>query len=102
MPKERVLYILGAGFSAPLGIPVMHNFLLKAKDQHALGPAQSFADVFRLVDSMSKVKNFCTAELFNVEEVLSILEMQEELAGTSDRALYVPRAECRWTRRFCY
>ncbi|WP_175406349.1 hypothetical protein [Bacillus sp. FJAT-27264] len=28
---EKVVYILGAGFSAPLGIPVMSNFIMKAK-----------------------------------------------------------------------
>lgn len=29
---QRVAYLLGAGFSAPLGLPVMSNFLAKAKD----------------------------------------------------------------------
>jgi hypothetical protein len=29
---EKVTYILGAGFSAPLGLPVMGDFLLKSKD----------------------------------------------------------------------
>lgn len=29
---EKVVYILGAGFSAPLGLPVMSNFLVKSKD----------------------------------------------------------------------
>ena len=28
---ERVVYLLGAGFSAPLGLPVMSNFLEKSK-----------------------------------------------------------------------
>jgi hypothetical protein len=28
---EKVVYLLGAGFSAPLGLPVMSNFLIKAK-----------------------------------------------------------------------
>ena len=28
---EKVVYLLGAGFSAPLGIPVMGNFLTRSK-----------------------------------------------------------------------
>ncbi len=32
MSIQRVAYLLGAGFSAPLGLPVMSNFLAKAKD----------------------------------------------------------------------
>ena len=29
---EKITYVLGAGFSAPLGIPVMRDFLTKSKD----------------------------------------------------------------------
>ena len=29
---EKVVYLLGAGFSAPIGIPVMRNFLTKSRD----------------------------------------------------------------------
>ena len=29
---EKVVYILGAGFSAPLGLPVISNFYEKSKD----------------------------------------------------------------------
>jgi len=32
---ERVVYILGAGFSAPLGLPVMNDLMIKAKDLYA-------------------------------------------------------------------
>jgi hypothetical protein len=37
---DRVVYLLGAGFSAPLGLPVMSNFLMKSKD--LFEPQQTF------------------------------------------------------------
>lgn len=33
---ENVVYILGAGFSAQFGLPIMSNFLEKSKDMYAL------------------------------------------------------------------
>jgi len=35
---EKVVYLLGAGFSAPLGLPVMSNFLEKSKDIYFADP----------------------------------------------------------------
>ena len=35
---DRGVYIVGAGFSAPLGLPVMSNFLMKSKDMYPLDP----------------------------------------------------------------
>lgn len=35
---DKVVYLLGAGFSAPIGLPVMGNFLEKSKDQHYADP----------------------------------------------------------------
>jgi len=51
-PKKRfdhVVYILGAGFSAPLGLPVMANFLEISKDMFASDPEtyRDFAKVFK-------------------------------------------------------
>lgn len=33
---ENVVYILGAGFPAQFGLPIMSNFLEKSKDMYAL------------------------------------------------------------------
>ena len=51
---EKVCYILGAGFSAPLGLPVMTNFLARAKDLYAQEPErfEYFQDVFDLIKDM--------------------------------------------------
>jgi hypothetical protein len=83
---EKVVYLLGAGFSAPLGLPVMSNFLVRSKD---LFGAQSdkyrhFEDVFKTIAHMHVCKSYFEADLFNIEEILSILEMREGLESTSE------------------
>lgn len=79
----RVVYMLGAGFSAPLGLPVMSTFLSKSKDLYFSDPEaySHFATVFQAIDKMSVAKNFFEADLFNIEEILSILEMESFTAG---------------------
>ncbi len=89
--SETVVYILGAGFSAPLGLPVMSNFVLRSKDLYAADPEKykHFTQVFNRLDSMSKVKNFYSADLSNIEEVLSILEMDASLSGQRLRRTFL-------------
>jgi len=57
---EKVVYLLGAGFSAPLGIPVMSNFLMKSKDVYFANPERfkHFSDVFDMINAMSVSKNY--------------------------------------------
>src|SRR5260370_8302110 len=88
---ENVVYLLGAGFSAPLGLPVMSNFLVKSKDIYFQNPEKykHFQDVFKLINEMSITKNYYDADLFNIEEILSILEMREELAGERDKRTFL-------------
>ena len=87
MKRELVVYLLGAGFSAPLGLPVMSNFLEKSKDLFFLEGKLSkdqreyFKNVFQAIHDMSVVKNYYTTDLFNIEEILSILTMQQSLGG---------------------
>lgn len=78
---ERVVYWLGAGFSAPLGLPVTSNFLMKSKDQFAADPVtfKSFEEIFPQIDALAKAKSFFSTDLFNVEEVLSLIEMNANL-----------------------
>jgi hypothetical protein len=81
--KDKVVYLLGAGFSAPLGLPVMNNFLMKSKDMYFSDPErfEYFTEVFDAIAGMSVSKNYYDANLFNIEEILSILEMQELIGG---------------------
>ena len=55
---ENVVYLLGAGFSAPLGLPVMDNFLEKSKDLYQKDPQKyaDFLDVFKEIDRLGKIK----------------------------------------------
>jgi hypothetical protein len=80
---EKVVYLLGAGFSAPLGLPVMSNFLTKSKDMYYENPNNypHFQEVFDTIKEMSFIKNYFSTDLFNIEEILSILEMGEYLEG---------------------
>jgi len=77
-PVYNVLYILGAGFSAPLGLPVISNFLFMARDMMELEPKryQYFRSVLDQARSLSTAKNYLSADLFNIEHVLSIIEMR--------------------------
>ena len=89
---DRVVYWLGAGFSAPLGLPVMRDFVTKSKDQYASDPDRygHFGTIFKQIDTLSKIKNFFSSNLYNIEEVLSILEMRSELVGDRTRIARIP------------
>jgi len=78
---EKITYILGAGFSAPAGLPLMNNFILKAKDMYYSDPNKFnyFLKIFDKIESLSKIKNFFKADLYNIEEVLSIFETESIL-----------------------
>lgn len=89
--KEKIVYIIGAGFSAPLGLPVMSNFLEKAKDMYfgAEERYPHFKSVFDTIKTMSVCKNYYSADLFNIEEILSILEMNQIFTNNSDKNSFV-------------
>jgi len=80
---ERVVYLLGAGFSAPLGLPVMNDFIVKSKDQFARDPERfaHFRNVLSTIDHMHKTLSYYRTDLFNIEEVLSVLDMQDMVSG---------------------
>ncbi|KAB2968019.1 MAG: hypothetical protein F9K18_03465 [Thermoanaerobaculia bacterium] len=80
---ERIAYFLGAGFSAPLGLPLTSNFLEKSKDLYFSDPSKydHFKLVLETIAEMSVVKNYYATDLHNIEEILSILEMRQSLGG---------------------
>jgi hypothetical protein len=82
---ERIVYILGAGFSAPLGLPVVRNFIFRAKDLYSEAPEgrDHFKNVFEEVRRLSNVKNYFDADLLDIEEILSILDMSAQFEGKS-------------------
>lgn len=73
---ENIVYILGAGFSAPLGLPVMSNFWEKSKSmpRKDLGKYEYFNDIIGAMDETKRVQSYFEYVDWNIEEVLSILE----------------------------
>ncbi len=82
---EKVCYVLGAGFSAPLGLPLMSDFLIKAKDMYFSDPAKypHVKEVIDSINAMSSCKIYFNADLLNIEEILSIIEMKSYLDGST-------------------
>jgi len=89
---ERVVYLLGAGFSAPLGLPVISNFLMKSKDMYSEDSNRynHFETVFDKIREISVCKNYYESDLFNIEEILSILEI-DKYTGAGDSAVSFQR-----------
>jgi hypothetical protein len=81
---DKVAYIIGAGFSAPLGIPTMGNFLFKSKDLYFsdVEKYKHFEQVFDAINKLSITKNYYDSDLFNIEEILSVIEMNQFLDGS--------------------
>ncbi len=78
---ERVIYLLGAGFSAPLGIPVMNDFYAKSVEIYESNPQKyaHFDDVFKYYNEMSASSNYYSTRLANIEDLLSMLQMGRDL-----------------------
>lgn len=79
----KTTYILGAGFSRAAGLPLMNDFYLTSKDIYPeLGSPtkDSFDRVFKFWNEYSSVKHYLNVDFFNVEELLSIIEMNHYLA----------------------
>lgn len=83
MAKEHIVYILGAGFSVPAGLPVMQNFLSYSRDMllDNNGEYKKHGGIFKTIRQMHHAKGYYNTDLHNIEEILSILQMQ---AAVSD------------------
>jgi hypothetical protein len=82
---ERVVYILGAGFSAPLGVPTVRTFLERARDLYFSNTEkyEHFKKIFEDIQSLARTAVLFKSDLFDLEEVLSILQTEEELEGSN-------------------
>lgn len=78
---KKIVYFIGAGFSVPAGLPVISNFLFRARDQYFSHQDKYnyFKGVFNYIDGLSRAKNFTSVDLYNVEEVFSIADTHELL-----------------------
>src|SRR5262245_12519881 len=88
--QDHVVYFLGAGFSAPLGIPVVRDFWWRAVDAYYARKEghTEFQAVRDSVQALGMVASYYKANLFDIEEVLSLLEMEDLLAGDNRLARY--------------
>ncbi len=80
---EKVVYLLGAGFSAPLNLPVISDFYIKAKRMVESHNDEVFKKSFGVVEDkvrkISNIKHYFDSDQYNIEEILSILEMMDYL-----------------------
>lgn len=74
----KTLFVLGAGFSAPLGLPVISNFLEISKNIYETDREKysSFNAIFSRIDGMARALTHLDLDLRNIEVVLSLLDMQ--------------------------
>lgn len=89
--NEQVVYILGAGFSAQFGLPVMSNFLEKSKDMYTENSQsvniELFRQIYKEIDKLRRYKDYFSGDLTNIEEILSLMEMGEMLGAKSESLL---------------
>ena len=85
---RRNVFVLGAGFSADAGAPVMRNFLQKAKhllDDHQSGLAdadrEAFTGVFEFLRELRAAQAKITLDLENIEHLFGLAEMDLEFGG---------------------
>lgn len=80
---NRTVFVLGAGFSAPLGIPLISNFLEKSKDLYQSDRQKygHFKSVYETIRELSYCQQFYKIDLFNIEDILSLLTMHSTMTG---------------------
>lgn len=74
---DKNVYILGAGFSKEIGLPLQDDFLLVAKDVFFKNPVlcKHFEKVFEYQDKLSKMRKFLNYPLLNLEHLFNLIEM---------------------------
>ena len=84
---EKVVYLLGAGFSHPLGLPIMSDFIGKANNLLQDDPEHYgyFSSILKSIQQhLACITMFYQSDLGNIEEVFSILEMQNLLGKNNE------------------
>jgi len=75
--QQNIVYFIGAGFSAPFGIPVMSNFIDKAHDLYFSDKEKykELGSTLELINNYANIKNTMNVNLFNIEDLLSLMVM---------------------------
>src|SRR5713101_1902428 len=88
--KKHVVYVLGAGFSAPLTIPTIATFLDRAKTLQE-GDSQTFAyfdKIFETIKVLERAHNFYRTDRNSIEDLLTMLDLKDELAGSNQSQVF--------------
>ncbi len=88
LAREKIVYLLGAGFSAPLGLPVMKEFYGKSHELRRQRPNEFkyFDQVFEFVRRTGEVSGYYkSTDVLNIEQTLSMLDMVDQLDGVKLR-----------------
>lgn len=97
MPEasNRNVFILGAGFSAPAGAPLVHDFLDRARefyDDPASGLDDQergrFGKVFEFRREMARSKEKISIDLDNLEQLFGLVEMSVRLEKAPPETRY--------------
>jgi hypothetical protein len=86
---DRDVYILGAGFSAGAGAPLIHNFLDVSKQLHdrpysGLEPfeREHFKRVFEFRREMAQARDKIRIDLDDIEQLFGLVEVSHRFRGT--------------------
>lgn len=84
MSKTNVVYVLGAGFSEPYGLPIMSTFMDRARDIYETDNAKH-SRLKAVIDKLDRLNSHSLRiNISNIEEVLSVLQMAELLTNDKD------------------
>ena len=90
MIKMKIVLFLGAGFSAPFGLPVMNSFIRSAQDSTRLSSDEkTFLD--DLILEARRANSFLQTSPTNLEDILTLCGMRDRLAMHMDSLPRTPR-----------
>jgi NAD-dependent SIR2 family protein deacetylase len=88
--RDRNVYILGAGFSAPAGVPVVHDFIDRSRiyfddPSSSLDKTerQHFERFLEFKRKMSQAREKVKIDLDNIEELFGLVEISQRLGRES-------------------
>jgi hypothetical protein len=88
---KNIVYVLGAGFSAYAGLPIMSNFVEKSRDIYFSDSTYEnnteIKEALNLIKNYSVIKNIMNCNLLNIEELLSIYDMKLFTANSKKKTI---------------
>lgn len=75
--NDKNVYLLGAGFSKEIGLPLQDDFLLVAKEVFFKNPTSfdHFKKVFDYQNRLTRMKHYLNYPLLNLEHLFNLIEM---------------------------